>query len=123
MKKLEAAVFSPEVPPDLDHAPMIREEAFDWLDSHHPGELSFKGGTVLRMAGEQRRRWLIGRLGQHGIGDQGKFSLPDTADALTVLFLRSKGVRFREAVDAAVGRQQLTRSPESRARRSLESAH
>ena len=114
MKKLEAAVFSPEVPPDLDHAPMIREEAFDWLDSHHPGELSFKGGTVLRMAGEQRRRWLIGRLGQHGIGDQGKFSLPDTADALTVLFLRSKGVRFREAVDAAVGRQQLTRSPESR---------
>ncbi len=114
MQKLDSPVFSPEVPPDLDHAPMIRAEAFDWLDSHYPGELTFKSGTVLLMAGEQRRRWLIGRLAQHGIGDQGKFNLPDTADALTVLFLRSKGVKFREAVDAVVGREELTRSPESR---------
>ena len=111
MQKLDAPVFSPEVPPDLDHAPMIREEAFDWLDSHYPGELSFKSGTVLRMAGEQRRRWLIGRLREHGIGNEGRFSLPDTADMLAVLFLRSRGVKFREAVDAVVGRQGRTRSP------------
>ena len=113
MQKLDAPLFSPEVPPDLDldHAPTIREEAFDWLDSHYPGELSFKSGTVLRMVGEQRRRWLIGRLREHGIGNEGSFSLPDTADVLAVLFLRSRGVRFREAVDAVVGRQELTRSP------------
>ena len=105
MQKLDVKVFSPEVPPDLEHARQIREEAFDWLDTHFAGLNSFTSGNVLRMVEEQGRRWLIGRLRQHGIGNQEEFSKPDTADALTVLFLRSRGVKFREAVDAVLGGQ------------------
>ena len=114
MRKQDAPVFNPEVPPDLEHAPLIREEAFDWLDTHYPGVISFTTGHVLGMAREHGRRWLIGRLRSRGIGNEEEFSQPATADALTVLFLRSRGVRFREAVDAVVGRKELTRSPESR---------
>ncbi len=110
----KTALFNPGVPPDLDHAPQIREEAFDWLDSHHPGQLSFTTGEVLRMAGEQGRRWLIGRLRTRGIGDEELFSLPATADALTVLFLRSRGMKFREAVDAVVGGKDVSKSGEPR---------
>ena len=98
-----ALVFSPEVPPDLEHAPLIREEALDWLETHYPGVLSFTTGDVLGMVGERGRRWLIARLRARGIGDEEEFGLPAAADALTVLFLRSKGVKFREAVDAVVG--------------------
>ena len=110
MKKLDTPVFGPEVPPDLQHAPQIREEAFDWLDTNFAGDRSFTTGQVLAMAGEKGRRWLVGRLRKHGIGNQEEFSLPDTADALSVLFLRSRGVRFREAVGAVVGRQEASRS-------------
>ena len=114
MQKQDALVFGPDIPPDLEHAPLIREEAIDWLEARHPGALSFTTSTVLRMAGEQGRRWLITRLRAQGIGNEEEFSIPDTADALTVLFLRSKGVKFREAVDAVVGREEAPRSPEPR---------
>ena len=114
MQKKDTSVFSPEVPPDLEHTSLIREEALDWLESHYPGVFSFTTGDVLRMAGEQGRRWLIARLRARGIGDEELVSLPSTADALTVLFLRSRGVKFREAVDAVVGRIEDSRSPEPR---------
>ena len=114
MQKRDRLVFSPEIPPGLDHAALIREEAFGWLDTHHPGVVSFTTGDVLGMAGEQGRRWLISRLRARGIGDEELFSLPATADALTVLFLRSRGVKFREAVDAVVGREEASRSSEPR---------
>ena len=114
MQKRNEPVFSLEVPPDLEHVHLIREEAFDWLDSHYPGVLSFTSGHVLGMAEEQGRRWLIARLRAQGIGNEEQFSLPATADALTVLFLRSRGVKFREAVDAVVGREEASRSPEPR---------
>ena len=107
-------VFSPDIPPDLEHASNIREEAFEWLDTHHPGAPNFTTGNVLRMAGEQGRRWLIGRLRARGIGNEELFGVAAAADALTVLFLRSKGVRFREAVDAVVGGKMSERSPEPR---------
>ena len=99
----DGPVFSPEVPPDLEHASAIREEALDWLESHYPGVLAFTTGEVLRMAGEPGRRWLIARLRAQDIGNEQEFSMPATADALTVLFLRSRGLKFREAVDAVVG--------------------
>ena len=114
MKNQDALLFNPEVPPDLDHAAQVRGEAFDWLESHYPGVLSFTTGDVLRMAGEQGRRWLIRRLRDHDIGNEELFSLPAAADALTVLFLRSRGVKFREAVDAVVGGREASRSPEPR---------
>ena len=103
MQKQNTLLFSPEVPPDLEHASQIREEAFEWLDAHHPGDVSFTTGNVLHMAGESGRRWLITRLRARGIGNEELFGKPATADALTVLFLRSRGVKFREAVDAVVG--------------------
>lgn len=96
-------VFAPDIPPDLSHAALIREEAFDWLDTNFPGIRSFPSIRVLSMAGEQQRRWLIGRLRDLGIGDSKEFGLPATADTLAILFLRSNGVKFREAVDAVVG--------------------
>ena len=114
MQKLNAPVFSPEDPPDLEHARQIREEAFDWLDSHYPGEISFRSGTVLRMAGERGRTWLIARLRARGIGNAEEFSLPDTADALTVLFLRSRDVKFGGAVRAVVGGKETPRVQEQR---------
>lgn len=114
MKKKDALVFSPEVPPDLEHAPLIREEALDWLESHYPGTLSFLTGDVLRMAGEVGRRWLITRLRARHIGDEAEFSLPDTADALTVLFLRSKGMKFSDAVNAVIGKRESSRELEPR---------
>ena len=114
MQKLEPPVFSPEVPPDLGRAPTIREEAFEWLDAHYPGVQSFTTGNVLDMAGERGRRWLIARLRARGIGNEELFSVPATADALTVLFLRSRGVKFREAVDAVVGGKEAPRSAEPR---------
>ena len=103
MQKLATLLFSPDVPPDLEHAPLIREEALDWLETHHAGVHSFTTGDVLGMSGERGRRWLIARLRQHGVGNEERFSLPAAADALTVLYLRSKGVKFREAVDAVAG--------------------
>ncbi len=114
MKKKETLAFSPDIPPDLEHTPLVREEALDWLERHYPGNRSFTTGEVLRMAGEPGRRWLIARLRARDIGNEAEFSLPDTADALTVLFLRSKGVNFRDAVRAVVGRKEPLRSPEPR---------
>ena len=114
MQKQDATVFNSEVPPDLEHAPQIREEAFDWLDTHYPGVLSFKTGEVLRMAGEQGKTWLIRRLRDRGIGNEEEFSQPATADALTVLFLRSRDVKFGKAVDEVVGGKGTSRSPEPR---------
>ena len=104
-------VFNPDVPPDLEHAPMIRVEAFDWLDTQYPGDRLFKSGEVLRMAGEKERRWLIGRLHKLGIGDRRGFTRDDTANALTVLFLRSRGMKFRDAVDSVAGRAEGSASP------------
>jgi len=106
MKKKGALVFSPEIPPDLDHASLIREEAIDWLETHYPEKQSFLTGDVLRMTGDIGRRWLITRLRARNIGNEEEFSLPDAADALTVLFLRSKGVKFRDAVEGVVGEKE-----------------
>ncbi len=114
MPKKDTLVFSPEIPPDLEHAPLIREEALDWLETQYPGSHSFTTGEVLRIAGEPNRRWLISRLRARDIGNEAEFSLPDTADALTVLFLRSRGVKFRDAVDAVVGGKEPTRVSEPR---------
>ena len=58
----ERQVFSSDVPADLEHAPLIREEALDWLEAVYPGATSFTASAVLRMAGEEGRRWLITRL-------------------------------------------------------------
>jgi len=106
--------FSPDIPPNLEHAPLIREEALDWLETRYSGRQSFTTSEVLHMAGEPGRRWLIARLRQHDIGDDAEFSLPDAADALTVLFLRSKGVKFRDAVDAVTRPEEPSRSSEPR---------
>ncbi len=114
MQDNDTMVFDPGVPPDLEHAPLVREEAIDWIESRFPGVLAFTTGAVLRMAGEGSRRWLITRLREHGIGVEEMFSLPAAADALSVLFLRSKGVKFREAVDAVVGGQEASRAGEPR---------
>ncbi len=114
MKKKDTLVFSPDIPPDLEHAPLIREEALDWLETHYPGALRFLSGDVLRMAGEPNRRWLVARLRARHIGDEAEFSLPDTADALTMLFLRSRGMRFRDAVDAVIGGRESAKGLEPR---------
>ena len=114
MVRIDTPVFSPDVPPDLENAPSIREEAFDWLDTHYPGASSFTSGQVLAMAGERDRRWLIARLREKGIGNEELFSLPATADALTVLNLRSRGAKFAKAVEAVVGRQSTSKGPEPR---------
>ena len=107
-------VFSPGIPPDLEHAPLIREEAVEWLERLYPGVPTFTTSEVLGMGGESGRRWLIARLRAQNIGDEAEFSLPDTANALTVLFLRSKGVKFRDAVDAVVSKNEPSRAPEPR---------
>ena len=98
----EHSVFSPDVPADLEHASVVREEALDWLESAHPEATSLSASEVLRMAGEQGRRWLATRLRKNGIGEEESFSPHSAADALTVLFLRSKGVKFAEAIQAVV---------------------
>ena len=107
-------VFSPEIPPDLEHASLVREEALEWLERQYAGRFSFSTSEVLRMGGETGRRWLIARLRAQDIGGEAGFSLPDTADALTILYLRSKGVKFRDAVDAVVERKEAERSSEPR---------
>ena len=114
MQKRNPLVFNPEIPPDLDHAVQVREEALDWLETHFAGTISFTTGEVLRMAGEQGRRYLIARLREREIGNEEEFSLPATADALTVLFLRSKGVKFRESVDAVLGGKETLKNSEPR---------
>ncbi len=114
MEGRSTLVFRPELPPDLEHASHIREEAIDWLEIQFPGIPSFTTGAVLSMAGEKGRRWLITRLRMRNIGNEEFFSLPATADALTVLYLRSRGVKFRKAVDAVVGGTGLPRGPEPR---------
>ncbi len=114
MPTKDMPVFTPEIPPDVDHASLIREESLDWLETQYPGRHSFTTGEVLRMAGEPSRRWLISRLRARDIGNEAEFSLPDTADALTALFLRSKGVKFRDAVDAVVGGKEAPRVSEPR---------
>ena len=111
-QKRSTPLFNPEVPADLEHAHQIRGEAFDWLDAHYARVISFTTGQVLRMVGEQGRRWLIARLRSRGIGNEELFNLPATADALAVLFLRSRGVRFREAADAVLGRDKVGESAE-----------
>ena len=103
MQKQNDLTFIPVTPPDLERALMIREEAFDWLNTNFPGTVSFTTGNVLQMAGEKGKRWLIGTLRGHGIGDTTQeFSLPATADTLAILYLRAKGVKFREAVNSVV---------------------
>jgi hypothetical protein len=110
--KQDIPTFNPDIPPDLDHAPLVREEAIEWLETHYPGIQSFATADILRIAGEPGRRWLIARLRGHKIGIKVEFSLPETADAITVLYLRARGVKFRDAVDAVVGRNELPRPSE-----------
>ncbi len=105
MRKKDARIFKSDIPPDLEHAPQLREEVLDWLETQYPGSRSFTPGQVLRMAAEPERRWLITRLRARKIGDSAEFSSTDTADALTALFLRSRGVKFKDAVDAVVARR------------------
>jgi hypothetical protein len=114
MKSKTMLVFRPEIPPDLEHAPLIREEALDWLETHYPGSRSFTTSEVLGMGGEPDRRWLITRLRARDIGNDSEFSLPDTADALTVLFLRSKGLKFHDAVEAVAHGKEMQTSAEPR---------
>ena len=92
---------------------MIREEVLDWLEIQFSGIHSFSTGELLQMAREKGRRWLISRLRTHDIANEAEIGVPATADALTVLFLRSKGVKFREAVDAVVGREPVVRGLDS----------
>ena len=96
-------VFSSDAPADREHATVIREEALDWLEAVYPDATSFTPSDVLRMAGEQGRRWLITRLRAQGISVDGDFSPPVVANALAVLFLRSKGLKFADAVEAVGG--------------------
>ena len=114
MQQARQHTFETEIPPDVAHAPMVREEALDWLDANFAGASVFATGDVLRMAGETGRRWLIGRLRSHGIANDEEITLPDAADALAVLFLRSRGVKFREAVDAVLGGRELQSGPRER---------
>ena len=108
-------VFDPEIPPDVQHAPLIREEAIDWLETNHPGVVSFTTGQILQMVGEKKeRRWLIGRLRKKGIGNEELFALPSAADALAVLFLRSRGIKFKDAADAVVGGEESSTPREPR---------
>ena len=109
-----STIFHPDIPPDLEHASALREEGLDWLERRFPNTNVFKAADVLSMSGESSRRWLIGRLREHGIGTKNDFSLPDAADALTVLFLRSKGVKFRDAIDAVAGNKTAEKTPEAR---------
>jgi tetratricopeptide (TPR) repeat protein len=114
MPESKRPVFDPRIPPDLDHAAAIREEALDWLETRFPGVLSFLPADVLRMAGEQGRRWLITRLRARKIGDEARFNLTDTADALAILFLRSKGVKFFDAFSAVLKQPEGERTSERR---------
>ena len=114
MSTLASPRFSPQIPPDLEHAPLVREEALDWLERRFPRDHTFSSGELLRMAGDQERRWLIPRLRAHGIAESKEIGHTDAADALTVLFLRSQGVKFREAVDAILTRQEQTGISEPR---------
>ena len=104
-------LFGPNIPPDLDHASLVREEALEWLETNYHGILLFSTTDVLRMVGEQNRRWLITRLREHGIGNEEGFSLSTAADTLAVLFLRHRGVKFREAVDAVICRTKPSKDP------------
>ena len=97
--------FTTDIPPDLDHAAMIREEVLDWLETEFPGTHSFRTGELLQMANEQKKRWLISRLRTHDIANDEDIGVPAVADALTVLFLRARGVKFQAAVAAVIGRE------------------
>ena len=103
MAPRQVPLFGPDIPPDVEHAAQIREEALDWMERHFPVGQTFSTGDILRMSGEQERRWLISRLQEHGIADETEMGAPAVADALAVLFLRSRGVKFREAIDAVQG--------------------
>ena len=114
MSTERVAVFSPDIPPDLEHAALIREEAFEWLELQQPGAREFAPGELLRMSGDAGRRDLITRIRQRGIGNQDAFSIEHAADALAILFLRSRGVKFGEAVAAIVREGDEPGSPEPR---------
>lgn len=57
----------------------------------YPKTRSFTTREVLRMAGESVRRWLIYHPTENDIGNEVELILPDTAVALTSLFLFSIG--------------------------------
>ena len=50
MKKKTLKVFSLQIPPDLEQAPLIREEALDWLETQYTNQHSFTTAEVLQMA-------------------------------------------------------------------------
>ncbi|MCZ6539079.1 MAG: hypothetical protein O6922_04560, partial [Chloroflexi bacterium] len=49
-----------------------------------------------------------------GIGNEELFTLPSAADALAVLFLRSRGIKFKDAADAVVGGEESSTPGEPR---------
>jgi tetratricopeptide (TPR) repeat protein len=100
-------MFSPDVLPHAA-AHLVLEKAYDWLDANHPHAVSFPTDQVLRMAGEDGRHELIAALRERGFGS-GDFSPSATADALTVLFLRSKGLGLGEAADELFGKKNASR--------------
>ena len=57
---------------------------------------------MLALAGERERRWLLQRLRSHGLVRNEPLEIAEVADAVTVLDLRKRGVKFREAIDATV---------------------
>ena len=59
-----------DLPPDLEHAAMIREEVLDWLEEKFPDTHTFSTGELLQMVREQGRRWLISRLRTHDIANE-----------------------------------------------------
>ena len=98
-------LFQPAVPGNAEHAPLIRQEALDWLETHFSEMRTFSASNVLQMAGEQSRRWLMTRIRAQGIGQSDEMPPTEAADALTVLFLRSRGIKFADAIDAVASAQ------------------
>ena len=106
MEKTKAfPLFQPAVPGNAEHAPLIRQEALDWLETHFSEMRTFSASNVLQMAGEQSRRWLMTRIRAQGIGQSDEMPPTEAADALTVLFLRSRGIKFADAIDAVASAQ------------------
>lgn len=99
-KKL--SVFAPNTPADIQHSRLIREEALDWLERVRPGIRKFSNSDVLELTGEGGRRWLIHRMRERGLVQSDQLDTSETATAIAILFLRSNGVKFREAISAVV---------------------
>lgn len=98
-----ADVFAVDAPADVEQASLIREEAIDWLESRFSVDHQFRPRDILAFAGESERRWLLPRLRAQGLIQHETVSLAEAADALAVLNLRSRGVKFGDAIEAVSG--------------------